>query len=62
MQKPKLLYEVRNVARLKHLGRGTEMTYVNFIRRFILYRYERHPREMGAEEIRALSLHVSPAK
>ncbi|MCA1817816.1 MAG: integron integrase [Acidobacteria bacterium] len=53
MQKPKLLDEVRNVARLRHLSRNTESAYVNFIRRFILFHGKRHPLEMGADEIRA---------
>ena len=53
MQKPKLLDEVRNVARLKHLSRKTEKSYANFIRRFILFHHKRHPLEMGADEIRA---------
>lgn len=53
MQKPELLDEVRNVARHKHLSRGTEKANVNFIRRFTLYHHKRHPREMGSEGVRA---------
>jgi integron integrase len=53
MLKPKLLDEVRNVARLKHLSRSTEKAYVNYIRRFILFHHKRHPLEMGTDEIRA---------
>jgi hypothetical protein len=50
MLKLKLLDEVRNVARLKHLSRSTEKAYVNYIRRFILFHHKRHPLEMGADE------------
>jgi hypothetical protein len=53
MQKPKLLDEVRIVARLKHLSRSTETAYVSFIRRFIPFHRKRHPLEMGAKEVRA---------
>jgi site-specific recombinase XerD len=53
MQKPRLLDEVRNVARLRHLSRSTEKAYVNYIRRFILFHSKRHPLDMGADEIRA---------
>ena len=53
MPKPKLLDEVRNVARLRHLSRKTEETYIHYIRYFILFHQKRHPLEMGTEEIRA---------
>jgi integron integrase len=50
--KPKLLEQAREVARLKHLSRKTEQAYVQHARRFILFHQKRHPREMGAAEIR----------
>ena len=52
-KKPKLVEQVRQTARLRHLSRKTENTYVAYIRRFILFHDKRHPAEMGAEEIRA---------
>lgn len=50
-QKPKLLEQVRAVARARHLSHRTEDAYHNFIKRFILFHNKRHPREMGAEEV-----------
>jgi hypothetical protein len=44
---PKLLDEVRTVARVKHFSLSTERAYVSWIRRFILFHHKRHPREMG---------------
>lgn len=52
-QKPKLLEQVRAVARARHLSHKTEDVYHNFIKRFILFHNKQHPKEMGAEEITA---------
>ena len=51
--KPKLLDEVRAVARMRHLSLRTEQAYMNWIRRFILFHKKRHPAEMNEPEIRA---------
>jgi integrase len=51
--KPRLLDEVRNVARMRHLSIRTEQAYVQWIRRYIRFHHMRHPREMGEVEIRA---------
>ena len=40
--KPKLLDQVREHCRLKHLARSTEKAYVGWIRRFILFHNKRH--------------------
>ena len=45
--KPTLLAQVRHHLRLKHYSIRTEQTYLQQIRRFILYHHKRHPREMG---------------
>lgn len=47
----RLLDEVRDVLRLHHYSYRTEQSYVQWIRRFILFHNKRHPREMGAAEI-----------
>ncbi|HET9532275.1 MAG TPA: integron integrase [Blastocatellia bacterium] len=52
MSKPKLLDQVRSVARLKHLSFRTEQTYLHWIKRFILFHSKRHPLDMGEREIR----------
>jgi integrase-like protein len=44
---PKLLDTVRDVIRRKHYSFRTEQTYVDWIRRFILFHRKRHPSEMG---------------
>lgn len=58
-QKPKLLEQVRAVARARHLSHKTEDTYHNFIKRFILFHNKRHPAEMGASEISAFLTHLA---
>ncbi len=58
-QKPKLLEQVRAVARLRHLSHKTEDVYHNFIKRFILFHDKRHPSEMGADEISAFLTHLA---
>ncbi len=47
--KPKLLDQVRNALRVRHLALSTEKTYVDWIRRFILFHNKRHPLEMGKQ-------------
>ena len=49
----KLLDQVRDAIRRKHYSIRTEESYVNWIRRFILYHDKRHPREMGVSEVEA---------
>jgi len=51
-QKSPLLEQVRQQLRLKHYSIRTEKSYVQCIKRFILYHNKRHPAEMGVEEIR----------
>lgn len=62
MSSPKLLDRVREVARFKHLSLRTETTYVNCIRHFILYHGKRHPKDMGAEEIRRFLSYLAVEK
>jgi site-specific recombinase XerD len=50
---PKLLDQVRHALRTRHYAIRTEEAYVDWIRRFILFHHEKHPREMGAAEIGA---------
>jgi integron integrase len=52
MASPKLLDQVRTVARLKHYSIKTERAYINWIKRFIFFHNKRHPLEMGESEIR----------
>lgn len=57
--KPLLLDQVRHQIRLRHYSIRTEEAYVQTIRRFILFHNKRHPREMGAEEIRQYLSHLA---
>jgi site-specific recombinase XerD len=49
----KLLDQVRDTIRLKHYSYRTEESYVQWIRRYILFHDKRHPLEMGSAEIEA---------
>lgn len=51
-QPPKLLDQVRTAIRLRRMSYRTEQTYTDWIKRFIIFHGKRHPREMGAAEIR----------
>ena len=59
MSKPKLMDQVRAVARLRHLSRSTEESYAFYIKRFILFHKKRHPKELGADEIRQYLIHLA---
>jgi integron integrase len=59
MSKPKLLDQVRAVMRLQHLSLATEQSYVQWIKRFIIFHKMRHPLEMGAAEIREFLTHLA---
>ena len=58
---PRLLDQVRQAARLRHLSRRTEKAYLGWIRRFILFHGKRHPRQMGVAEITAFLSHLAVA-
>ena len=57
--KPKLLDQVRDAMRLRHMSYRTEEAYVHWIRRFIFFHNRRHPKDMGADEIRAFLAHLA---
>lgn len=50
-QKPKLLDQVRQAIRIRHLSPRTEQAYVGWIKRFIFFHNKRHPVEMSEAEI-----------
>jgi hypothetical protein len=49
--KPKLLDQVRDVIRRKHYSFRTEQTYIDGMRRFILFHSKRHPKNMAEREV-----------
>ena len=55
----KLLDQVRDTIRLKHYSYRTEETYVQWIRRYILFHNKRHPIEMGVPEIEEFLTHLA---
>src|SRR5712691_792591 len=57
--KTKLLDQVRDAIRLRHLSLRTEEAYLGWIRRFILFHHKRHPNDMGAEEVWAFLSHLA---
>jgi hypothetical protein len=48
---PKLLGQVRQAVRLRHVSRRTEESHVAWIRRYIRFHALRHPRELGAADV-----------
>jgi integron integrase len=62
MDKPRLLDQVRDSLRLRHYSLRTEATYIQWIKRFILYHEKRHPLEMGEQEITSFLTHLAVDK
>lgn len=48
----KLLDQVSEALRTKHYAYRTEQTYIDWIKRYIIFHKKRHPKDMDAEEIR----------
>ncbi len=62
MEKPKLLDQVRNLMRVRHLSHKTERAYVGYIREYILFHGKKHPKDMGVDEIREYLTHLAVEK
>ena len=56
---PKLLDRMRAEIRLRHYSIRTEEVYVDWARRFILFYNKRHPKELGAVEVRDFLSHLA---
>jgi integron integrase len=52
----KLLDQMSDALRLKHYSYRTEESYLAWAKRYILFHNKRHPKDMGASEIRAFLL------
>jgi hypothetical protein len=50
---------VRDVLHTKHYSYRTEKTYIDWIKRYILFHQKRHPKDMGAEEVQAFITHLA---
>jgi integron integrase len=62
MEKPKLLDQVRNLMRVRHLSHKTERAYVGYIRDYILFHGKKHPKDLGVDEIREYLTHLAVEK
>jgi len=56
---PRLLDQVRSEIRKRHYSLRTEQSYVQWIKRFILFHGKRHPRDMGAAEVEAFLTYLA---
>lgn len=58
-QPKKLMEQVSDALRTKHYAYRTEQTYLDWIKRYILFHNKRHPKDMGENEIRAFIAHLT---
>ena len=59
MEQPRLLDRVREAIRVRHFSLRTEQSYIQWIRRFILFHGKRHPDTMGEKEISSFLSHLA---
>jgi len=57
--KPKLLDQLHEAIRVRHLSPRTEEAYRHWIRRYLFFHHLRHPQEMGEVEINAFLTHLA---
>jgi site-specific recombinase XerD len=62
MGSPRLMDRVRDTLRVHHYSLRTEQSYVQWIKRFILFHGKRHPRDMGKDEVAAFLTHLAVNK
>lgn len=55
----RLMERVQNKIRFKQYSLRTERTYMEWIRRFILFHKKRHPDQMGAPEVESFLTHLA---
>jgi integron integrase len=55
----KILDQVRDALRVKHYAYRTEESYVQWIRRYILFHNKRHPKDMAEPEVQAFLTHLA---
>ena len=56
---PRLLEKFRQTIEARHYSRRTRTAYESWIRRYIKYHHNRHPKEMGGEEVTAFLTHLA---
>ena len=62
LMKIKLLDQVRETARLKHLSLRTEEAYVQWIKRYVLFHKKKHPMTLGGNEVRQFLTYLVQSK
>lgn len=55
----KLVEAISDVCRTEHYAYRTEETYLKWIKRFIAFHSNKHPREMGADEVQNFLTHLA---
>jgi site-specific recombinase XerD len=55
----KLLDQISEALRTKHYAYRTEQTYIDWIKRYIIFHKKRHPKDMDVEEIREFITHLA---
>jgi integron integrase len=58
-QGKKLLDQMREALQTQHYSNRTENTYVDWVKRFILFNNKRHPKDMGEPEVTAFITHLA---
>ena len=58
-QEPGLLAVTREKMRTRHLALRSEQTYLQWIRRYVVFHKRRHPRELGATEVEQFLTHLA---
>jgi integron integrase len=58
-RKPKFIEQMRSFMRARRYSLRTEQTYLDWVRRFILFHAKRHPREMAETEIVEFLTHLA---
>ena len=58
-ESPKLLDRMRTEIRLRHYSIRTEEAYTDWVRRYILFHGKRHPKDLGAGEVRDFLSHLA---
>lgn len=56
---PKLLDQMQQELRTRGYALRTERTYIDWVRKYILFHNKRHPKDMGANEINAYLSHLA---
>lgn len=59
MEQPRLLDRVKSSLRLRHYSLRTQESYIQWIKRFILYHKKRHPNEMGKIEVESFLTYLA---